>query len=332
MKEIGGYFELEITKCDHNSGIPQGILVNSGRHALEFILRSLGKDVKKVYLPYYTCDVVLEPIRRLNLDYDYYYIDRNLEIAEPRRLEAGEYIILNNYFGIKDRYISEMVKVYGERLIVDNCQAWYAKPENGANFIYSPRKFFGLPDGGVVAGLSCNDVVLPDGFSAGRCSHLLKRIDSGAFSGYMDFKANSKQLKDEPLTRMSHLTECLLNQIDFEKAKSRRRRNYEILHSRLSAINGLHLPPLTDFECPMVYPYLTEKRDLRRFLIENKVFVATYWPDVSEKRGVGELENSLTQDLLPLPIDQRYGEKEMNFIVNLILNAKNLDGSIMIKE
>ena len=316
-KEIGGYFELEIPKGDLSQIYP-GILVNSGRHALEYILRALGNRVKCIWLPYYTCDVVLEPIKRLNLNFQFYHINENLELTEMIELKEGHYLIVNNYFGIKDRYVSEMSRVYGSRLIVDNAQAWYAHPEISSNTIYSPRKFFGLPDGGLVSAMVSLDQELPEGFSADRCSHLLKRIDSGATSGYEDFRNNSRQLKEEALTRMSALTERLLCQIDFGDVKVKRKGNFITLHQALATTNKLQIPQMTEFECPMVYPYLTDDPDLRKRLIENKVFVATYWPNVFDWAPDNSLEYHLTRYLLPLPIDQRYDYEDMKRIIELI--------------
>ena len=317
MMEIGGYFELELPESDL-SHVPPGVLVNSGRHALEYILRALGNRVRRVLLPYYTCDVVLEPVRRLGLDCAFYHIDSDLEIASCPELEGGDYIIVNNYFGIKDRYVSEMSQKYGDRLIVDNAQAWYCRPQLGSHSIYSPRKFFGLPDGGVACCAVGAEMELPDGFSSGRCSHLLKRIDSGASSGYGDFRSNSHQLREEPLTRMSRLTERLLGSVDFEWAKARRRSNFELLHSVLRATNKLALPPMDEFVCPMVYPYQTDRADLRKTLIDNKVFVATYWSNVLNWCDARTLEYGLAKNILPVPIDQRYSEKEMDRIIEII--------------
>ena len=57
MQAIGGYFEL--ADYEQGDGFPHqdGILLNTGRNALEYILRCIG-EVKRVYLPYYTCEVV----------------------------------------------------------------------------------------------------------------------------------------------------------------------------------------------------------------------------------------------------------------------------------
>ncbi len=98
MREIGGYFELELPPSDL-SEVPSGIFVNSGRHALEYILRALGNKVRHVWLPYYTCDVVLEPINRLGLTYTFYHINESFEIADRIDLQQGHYLIANNYYG-----------------------------------------------------------------------------------------------------------------------------------------------------------------------------------------------------------------------------------------
>ena len=66
---------------------------------------------------------------------------------------------------------------------------------------------------------------------------------------------------------------------------------------------------------PMVYPYLTDDATLRQRLIANRIYVATYWPNISDAESY---EAYLKYHLLPLPIDQRYGEKEMKQIINLI--------------
>lgn len=321
MKEIGGYFELELRESDL-SRVPPGELVNSGRHALEYVICALGNRVRQIWLPYYTCDVVLEPIRRCGIIPHFYHINESLEIADNIELGKNDYIIVNNYFGIKDEYIYRMASRYKNRLIVDNAQAFYCFPILGTNSIYSPRKFFGLPDGGIVSSTAKFDDKLPEGYSFNRCNHLLKRIDLGAESGYNDFKSNSRQLTDEPLTGMSNLTKRLLGSIDFEWVKTKRRSNFETLHSALASSNKLSIPKLDSFACPMVYPFLTEEAtDLRKKMICNKVFVATYWPNILKECNPDSLEFHFANNILPLPIDQRYGEEEISLIYSIINNG-----------
>ena len=68
----------------------------------------------------------------------------------------------------------------------------------------------------------------------------------------------------------------------------------------------------------MVYPYaVSNGQELRKRLIENKVFVAKYWPNVLPCKGF-ELEVSLANNVMALPIDQRYGVEDMERIVSII--------------
>jgi len=39
---------------------------------------------------------------------------------------------------------------------------------------------------------------------------------------------------------------------------------------------------------------------------------------VTDIRGAGDLEYDMARNILPLPIDQRYGKEEMEYICNLI--------------
>lgn len=317
MKEIGGYFELELHEKQPLC-IPQSKFVNSGRHALEYILRTLKDKIKQLWIPYYTCDVVLEPIKRIGIDYNFYHINDKFELYDDIILEDGDYLVINNYFGIKDDYINKIIQKYGSKIIVDNAQAFYHRPQIESNAIYSPRKFFGIPDGGIAV---CSTVLpdsLPKGFSFDRCSHLLKRIDAGPENGYADFKTNSATLKNEPMTGMSSLTLRILTSIDFEWCKNKRRSNFENLHSALSPYNKLSIPDINSFACPMVYPFMTDDYSLRQKLIDNKIFIATYWLNVLNWCQANSLEYRLTKNIIPLPIDQRYDDKDMSLIYSLI--------------
>ena len=84
-------------------------------------------------------------------------------------------------------------------------------------------------------------------------------------------------------------------------------------------MNALRLPNMDTFACPMVYPFKAKNNsDLRKELIENKVFVAKYWPNVEEQEGF-ETESNMAMNVIPIPCDQRYGIEEMDRIINLIV-------------
>ena len=143
MNAIGGYFGLELNRQSKYHA--DSIYLNTGRNALEYLL--ISGQYKKIYLPYYTCGVLLEPLKKLDLPYEFYSIDKNFETTfDLSKVKANECFLYTNYFGIKDNFISK-IKTRCNNLIVDNAQAFYAKPLNNVDTFYSCRKFFGVADG-----------------------------------------------------------------------------------------------------------------------------------------------------------------------------------------
>jgi hypothetical protein len=322
-KELGGYFEIEVpvgSSIYHDSAIA----VNSGRNALELILRA--NSVKKLWIPYYVCGAVLQPLARLNIEYDFYYIGCNLEPFINFDFKDGEFVLYVNYFGMKDRFICEKVG-HNANVIIDNSQAFYYVPEPGMLSFYSPRKYFGVPDGGFAycSFDAYEDMALERDTSFDRVGHLVKRLDLCAEEGFDDFKGNEKGLKDRRLLRMSRLTERLLSGINYEKVRDKRSRNFAYVHEQLRDSNELtFLCDVSIFACPMIYPYLTKDTTLRNYLIRQKVYVAQYWGNVLDwLPGPGTFEEYLVKNMVPIPIDQRYDVGDMARIVQII---KEYDG------
>ena len=323
MESIGGYFSLDLSD-KKSSLLADGVWLNTGRNALEYILLALG-DVRRLFIPYYTCEAILEPLHRLGIPFSYYHIDWQLEIEKQGELAEGEYLLYTNYFGIKDEYISSLTAYYGKRLIVDNAQALFSTPTKCAGTLYSFRKFVGVPDGGVAISDNGHVLEFVVDLSYSRCTHLLKRVEMGAGAGYEDFQKIESELSAQPIKRMSLLTQQLIGNIDFELIKKRRLANFNYLHTLLGATNQFYNNLTVDEtkdSCPMVYPYYVEDDDLRSHLITNRIFVATYWPNVFQWCDSEDKEYRLAKYCLPLPIDQRYGEKEMKKIVNTINNYR----------
>ena len=315
MKAIGGYFGLELNKGEEYH--ENAIKLNTGRNALEYIL--LVNNYKKVFLPFFTCDVLLEPLNKLNIEVAFYSINKLFEpIFDYSRVKEDEAFLYTNYFGLKDNYIKRLA-VNCKNLIIDNAQSFYSKPLQGIDTFYSPRKFFGVPDG---AYLYCNrqlDIDLEQDISYNRFEHLLRRIDISAEDGYPYFKENDNSLSNQPIKEMSNLTQSLLRTIDYKKPIQIRKDNFNFLHKNLKDSNKLNLDEFS-FISPMVYPYWTENEKLKQRLLENKIYTPTYWPNVKEWSKQNSLENTLVNEVIYLSVDQRQTEKELNRIVKIIKN------------
>lgn len=317
VRAIGGYFELADRDCESGRMPVDGIALNTCRNALEYIILQLA-DARRIFIPYFTCEAVIEPLKRLLIEYRFYHINEQLEIAEEIELDEGDYIIANNYFGIKDAYIAGLVGKYGDRLIVDNAQALFAPVLPKVKAVYSTRKYVGVADGGFAVGVPSLGVIdYEEDNSSDHDSHLYIRKERGAEAGFKDYQASECKLDNQPIRRMSSQTKEILSQIDYGLIIEKRRQNYEHLHIALGEKNLLQLPSMDSFTCPLVYPFMTDDESLRGRLIQNKVFVARYWPNVLEWCSKDEVEYKLATHIIPLPIDHRYGKREMDEIIKI---------------
>jgi hypothetical protein len=291
------------------------VLLNSGRACFEYVLRSSPRPIECVYMPKYTCEVMFEPLKKLAIPYKLYEVDENLEIVETIQPKSNEMIVYTNYFGLKDDYSRGLSGQYGKQLIVDCSQALYTKPFDNSHTFYSPRKFFGLPDGGILYTNQRLDEELPLDDSTERVSHLIRRLDVSPEAGYEDFKRSEAALKGQSVKRMSNLTRQLLDLVDLESVRHIRAANFAFLHRHLGATNSLVINFDKD-SAPLCYPYRSSSTDLRRRLIAENIFVPTYWPSIlASDSGI---EYQLANSIIPLPLDQRYGEQDMKRIVEVV--------------
>lgn len=314
MKEIGGYFELELSRGKEYH--TNSIRLNLGRTAFEYILRA--NKVQKVFLPYYTCDVMLEPIKKVGVKYEFYHINENLEpVFDFNKTLKSDFFLYTNYFGLKDCLIESLAgKV--KNLIIDNSQAFFSRPISGVDTFYSPRKFFGVPDG---AYLYTNIEIEPEfeqDYSFSRFSHLLGRIDYCAEEFFSYYQQNDNSFSGQPIKNMSKLTYVILDSIDYHFVAERRRSNFNYINSILEPKNRLKFCLNQDF-VPMVYPFWSNNPGLRLQLISKKIYIAQYWANVLNWIGPEiAIENDLTRNMVPIPVDQRYSEAELKVILDLI--------------
>lgn len=306
---IGGYFQLE---CMNNKFYhSNAILLNSGRNALRYIIKIY--NIKKLNVPAYTCKEVIESIKSEDCVIQFYNLNDSLLPIES--FPSNEYVLYTNYFGVNNHNIKILERIYSN-LIIDNSQSFYSPCQGLASF-YSPRKFFGLPDGGFVLGNKKINLILEEDYSFNRCGHLLMRWDKGPEYAYSNFKRNDESLINQPIKIMSKLTQALMGNIDYERVKQQRINNFKVLNESLCNSNEMTLR-LSDNQIPMVYPYLINSDKIRNKLIKNRIYVAKYWPEIDLIHPINNYEKYLQEFLLPLPIDQRYEKQDMDRILEVI--------------
>lgn len=314
-EEIGGYFEWEF---QNNFCFPHedGVLLNTGRNALEYILRSFN-HINMVYVPLFTCPTIKQTISKLNLDFKLYDVNEALEIDQLPDLGTNDYLLYTNYFGLKDDYVKALFLLYGTKLIIDSAQSFFSPVTEGMNIFFTPHKFVGVPRGAIAYTSGTLEYPINEkDFTSRDMSHTFIRFELPAIDGFEDSQKNAKKSRNQSIKKMSELTFKSLRNIDFEKVCGKRIKNVDLLDRHLDTSNLLKLPmrgkPL------MCYPYLTNDLTLKGKLIKNKVFCATYWPRILEECSQETNAFKFAQKIVPLPIDQRYGAEEMEYIIKVI--------------
>lgn len=310
MKSLGGFLELEANNGNHYH--PNSFAVNSGRNALKLLLQN--SSIQEIYVPFFICQVVVDVIKGLNINLCLYDIDEQFEIIGD--IPKDSCLLYVNYFGIKQDYIEQLSH---KQLIIDNSQAFFAKPLNGNHSFYSPRKFFGIPDGGYLAtDLSIkNWDQLSTDSSEDRFTHLLKRVELGPESAYGDFTHNENIINNLETLRMSKLTTKMLHSVDYERVKNKRRSNFELYHSLLSKPNKYHIS-ISKNDVPLCYPLVVNNNQLRELLRDQRIYVPYYWPQIEDRYGKSNSAAQLSYKIFCLPLDQGLEKEDIEYIINKV--------------
>lgn len=318
---IGGYLELELPRG--GTEFHRGALrFQSSRAAFLALLRTCRPTA--VWMPWYICESMVEPVMMAGIPIKRYEIDERLRIksAEPA---DGEWLLYVNYFGISANNVEDVLDRFPRtRVVIDNAQAFFAEPRECAANLYSPRKFVGVPDGGYL--VTDHPVPAPaetDRTSQQRVSHLLQRIDADAETGYAAYTAAEESLKCQEPKGMSKLTQRILAGINYDEIRAKRVANFAYLHEKLRPFNGFPLE-LDSNNVPLCYPYLGGPVDLQAKLIANRIYTPRYWPEIAADESVPPFEAELARTARFLPCDQRLSFAQLDNVVRHVLNQRNL--------
>lgn len=312
MKEIGGFLELEnFSGTEYHK---DALALNCGRNALGYLLKA--KKIKKMYIPFFCCNVVSSICSRLSVPFEYYSIDSKFRPIFNKEIARDEYIYIVNYYGqITNAEVINFKDRFGN-IIFDNAQAFFQKPVEFIDTIYTCRKFFGVSDGAYLYTSSKLDEVLATDESYRRLNFVLGRYEKSAGEFYKEASENNDLFDNEDIKWMSKITHNFLRAIDYDSVCKKRLENFEYVHKIFQSINKLEINvPNGAFMYPL---FLKDGGKIRRKLHELKIFIPTLWPDVFDVCESNTLEYQYAESILPIPCDQRYGIEEMNYMIQKV--------------
>lgn len=318
----------------------------SGRNSLKAICDMLKESCKvhEVLLPEYLCETEIDPWREGGWDVKFYVVNRDFSInIESLREMAGHNhpaaILIQRYYGFDT--ISGEVEEYlkklqgdGVVLIEDLTQTLFSgcRTEFCDYYTSSLRKFFAIPDGGVL--ISKKDIR----FANPVRNHIpIDETSQKAFDLKTEyFRTMNPETKSEfrsiyevlfdqiavndKVYVMSELSQNIFETFDYKFVSEQRKSNYDLLAGLLGDISEIKLLlPEKCGDCVPLYMtiYMESEEDreaCRKYLAGKDIYCPIIWPK-PEYYEIGNAETLYIYDhVMSIPIDQRYDADDMKRI------------------
>ena len=340
-RRIGGFLPLELPLMQPARSAWQAISTSdnpiltgpTARHVLAQLLRNA--PVGRIWFPAYCCpEMVLAPDA---IDIRFYPVGRSLQpdsVWLAEKLQSGDAVLGIDYFGQSpDAAFRALVTARPDIFWIEDCaQALAPDAPWGDWQIFSPRKLFGVADGGVARCLNPKRALpapppcpADQHFSEMQAlAPLLWRLEDQDEMRNETWYAAFKQAEAASATParddISALSTRLLRAIDADQVAARRLANARALFDLLP--EELWFWQTAPVAPPLGVPILLPNRDdIATKLAQQGLFCAVHWRNQPAPAAEFSQEHALSDHLLTLPCDQRYTPDDMQHVARLLRTA-----------
>lgn len=345
-----GWFQLGLKQAvaEDLSIVNQQTFAN-GRAALRQAIRlassQVSTDADTFLLPAYLCHSMVQPFVEEGVRFEFYPVTESLVVDLVGLMNRVNNrtlgVLLVHYFGyLQPKSVIEWLQQHRDLFVIeDSTHSWLSSYDQyGDVTVVSPRKMLPLPD---LAWLTINSprarsglerVPVPKGidwrFAVSRSLALAirgiyfrwpsSRVKQLAFSL---FHYAEKRLDGRVLVRQSSsLSKALFRYFPLRHYAKARRKNYRFLLegvSQLCCIRPL-FAQLPEEVVPLGFPILTNERDwVKVKLVEASIYPPIHWLLPAEiDPGQFPLSTAISSKVLTIPIDQRYEERHMQYVLD----------------
>lgn len=340
-------------RCDTEGNYRRKKLTNNGRTATTYVFQNALKIRKgdKVLAPEYMCVSVVNAFEAAGVEFGVYRVKEGLVIdLDDLKSKINDHmgaIYVIHYFGFPQpaEVAEELKRLSAEKgipIIEDLTQSLLTRDAGligyGDYLVSSVRKWFPITDGGIAAarnGTTWADVPLNSAYDEAVYTQMFLSLARKEYAqkelledkSYLELEklANSKRYLDFAPREMTEISRNILFQCDVEEAADKRRANYQYLYQNLQAVDGLTCfgQELDDEGkyVPFGFQVLVENReDLYQYLRRHKIIGEIQWILPVQYYKPSDYAAYLSEHSLMLQCDQRYGEKEMAYVIAVIQN------------
>lgn len=325
MTEIGSDYNINlnfIKKCYKSGNKNNKLYLFSGRNAIKLIKDKL--QIKSIMLPNYLCESIYNCFR--DIDINFYKINKNFEININSIENTCKYIYIINYFGKIDKNIDK-IKLYCKEnniiIIEDYTHNFLDNKRYGDVCIASYRKTLALPYGAEIID-NTNKITYNKSSIKNLIFYfvlnlfklflmLLKNIFILKFIWYPLLIYCEKFIDNITYENRDYINELLMYLYDKNKIKKCRIKNYNYLKKHIN-LKTLFNENNFYFSFPIQFKNKKNRDELRSVLIKHKIYCPIYWDNSFNKK----CNSKLSENILFIPIDQRYNISHMKHICKII--------------
>lgn len=354
LPEIGSNFwldpnddyscETELSVAEFGYKGKDTVLLSTGRAAENIVLddvESRNPNVNKVAIvPPYTCHTVLEPFYKHGYELYTYRVSINLETSAIDLKEVIEdkkpgIVLIHRYFGF-DTVVGcrDIIDEYSEKGIVfieDGTQSLFSNYEalNTDYYTGSLRKWAGLPDGGFAVSKKTLFRAKPNEYDVELTeAKLSASYEKNSFiqglevekQHFLNLYAEAEQIlnAEHKYYKISPVSIGVFNKLDKKELIKRRRENYSCLFERIKVREWIRpiLGQLTEEVVPLYFPiYVEDRLAFQARLREERIYAPIVWPLPDKIPHICDEAKTLYDNLICIPIDQRYDIDDMMRII-----------------
>lgn len=321
----------------------KNVFYQSGRNAIEVLLNFIQKEfgVDAILIPDYVCGTVTDAVKRAGMEYSAYCINADLEVNVDEikdQLDLGiKSIYVVHYFGIPvSQSLMDIIsecRSKGIIVIEDITMALLSSGDFTIGFgdyiVGSLRKWFAIPDGGIICSKCMPVPDEPSNNIVSRYTNLYMLVQamkreyvSGNFKNknlkenYLEYYSESiKELfSDYRIYPMSEFSKRYIFNCNMDDIREKRIDNYNRLCDLVNGMNSFKVKSCSkDGAVPLGMWIECDNRDkLLQYLISCNIYCNVHW---RLKESVNNPDiKFLADNVLTIPCDQRYSFYEMEYI------------------
>jgi len=351
MREFGSEFPIEkrnLGFVDQFKKFSSVEFLSTGREALGLLAESIDSDGGRILLPAYSCDSMIQPFSRRGWSIFYYPLNPDLTVNEAELISLCEkklpkVVLLMNYFGLSEtNRIASLIKLnYKNILTIEDFTHVLFTPNilhntNVDYFIASIRKWLGINDGAVLLSnktissypKNTNLEFVKFRYEAQNLKfQYLSKKDNTYKENYLkSLKKAELALEDYKAIHMiSAESYKELNETYIDSIVYRRKENFYHLFSSIKTMEEIGFPENMKskiIECPFSLPIIVKNRDVIQLQFAKKgLYAPILWPINSKARHICRVSSMMSDNMLSIPIDQRYDYEDIEDIVKIIFTT-----------